>query len=93
MIALAVILFFLSTIPQKSAANLTNFETLRKENSASFEGLATLIANLVSVDNSDLVFISDFKNPQQVNLVFFFIHSLPYVVLEKSLESTSPKLF
>ena len=33
----------------------------------SFEGLASLISNLVSLDNSDLVFISDFQTSQQVS--------------------------
>ena len=38
----------------------------------SFEGLASLISNLVSLDNSDLVFISDFQTPQQVFLTLCY---------------------
>ena len=36
------------------------------ETASTFEGLASLISNIVSLDNSDLVFISDFHNSQQV---------------------------
>ena len=36
------------------------------DTTSSFEGLASLISNLVSLDNSDLVLISDFQTSQQV---------------------------
>ena len=39
---------------------------LGQDTTSSFEGLASLISNLVSLDNSDLVFISDFQTSQQV---------------------------
>ncbi len=38
---------------------------IHRENQA-FEGLSDLIANIVTLDNTELVFISDFVLPKQV---------------------------
>ena len=64
MICYSAILFFLSLLkPTWGQESFFNPEP-------SFAGLADLLSNLVSVDNSDLVFISDFQTYQQVTLAF-----------------------
>ena len=67
MFSLPILFLFLKTTPLIQALLPIN-ET------ESFYGLASVVANLVTADNTDVVIISDFKLKQQVSfyLDFFF---------------------
>ena len=66
MFSLPILVLFLDTTPL--------IEALLPQNEAeSFYGLANVAANLVTVDNTDAVIISDFELKQQVSSVFFFL--------------------
>ena len=65
MFSLPILVLFLDTTPL--------IEALLPQNEAeSFYGLANVAANLVTVDNTDAVIISDFELKQQVSSDFFF---------------------
>ena len=64
MFSLPILVLFLDTTPL--------IEALLPQNEAeSFYGLANVAANLVTVDNTDAVIISDFELKQQVSSDFF----------------------
>lgn len=61
-----VFLVLLQTLPVFGQNGILDLE----ENAENFEGLPDVIANLVSVDNTDPVIISDFNSKQQVIIEF-----------------------
>ena len=61
-----VFLVLLQTLPVFGQNVILDLE----ENAENFEGLPDVIANLVSVDNTDPVIISDFNSKQQVIIEF-----------------------
>ena len=67
MFSLPILVLFLDTTPLIQAL-------LPQNEAESFYGLADVAANLVTVDNTDAVIISDFELKQQVsfNFRFFF---------------------
>ena len=60
MFSLPILVLFLNTTPIIQAL-------LPKNEAESFYGLATVAANLVTLDNTDVVIISDFELKQQVS--------------------------
>ena len=66
MFSLPILVLFLDTTPL--------IEALLPQNEAeSFYGLANVAENLVTVDNTDAVIISDFELKQQVSSDFFIV--------------------
>ena len=63
MFSLPILILFLNTTPIIQAL-------LPKNEAESFYGLATVAANLVTLDNTDVVIISDFELKQQVSFHF-----------------------
>ena len=45
---------------------------LQREDAESFHGLSDVVANLVTLDNTDPVIISDFDLKQQVSIVYVY---------------------
>ena len=70
MFSLPILVLFLDTTPLIQAL-------LPQNEAESFYGLADVAANLVTVDNTDAVIISDFELKQQVSFDIFFIVSCP----------------
>ena len=74
MFSLPILVLFLNTTPIIQAL-------LPKNEAESFYGLATVAANLVTLDNTDVVIISDFELKQQVSFHFdSFVAVINYVV-------------
>ena len=63
MFSLPILVLFLATTPLIQAL-------LPQNEAESFFGLADVAANLVTVDNTDAIIISDFELKQQVSFVF-----------------------
>ena len=64
MFSLPILVLILNTTPLIQAL-------LPRNEAESFYGLASVAANLVTVDNTDVVIISDFELKQQVSFYFF----------------------
>ena len=64
MFSLPILVLILNTTPLIQAL-------LPRNEAESFYGLASVAANLVNVDNTDVVIISDFELKQQVSFYFF----------------------
>ena len=74
MFSLPILILFLNTTPIIQAL-------LPKNEAESFYGLATVAANLVTLDNTDVVIISDFELKQQVSFHFdSFVAEINYIV-------------
>ena len=74
MFSLPILVLFLNTTPIIQAL-------LPKNETESFYGLATVAANLVTLDNTDVVIISDFELKQQVSFHFdSFVAVINYIV-------------
>ena len=74
MFSLPILVLFLNTTPIIQAL-------LPKNEAESFYGLATVAANLVTLDNTDVVIISDFELKQQVSFHFdSFVAVINYIV-------------
>ena len=69
MFSLPILVLFLATTPLIQAL-------LPQNEAESFFGLADVAANLVTVDNTDAIIISDFELKQQVSFVFLSFASL-----------------
>ena len=65
MMTFSQILLFLALTTATIYAQETGSDMIQKKDQ-SFEGLGDLLTNMVSLDNTELIFISDFTLPQQV---------------------------
>ena len=70
MFSLPILVLFLDITPSIQAS-------LPQNKAESFYGLADVAANLVTVDNTDAVIISDFELKQQVSYEFFYYRCGP----------------
>ena len=87
MFSLPILILFLNTTPIIQAL-------LPKNEAESFYGLATFAANLVTLDNTDVIIISDFELKQQVSFHFDkFFGSHTYITVTELANScfNSPK--
>ena len=83
MFSLPILVLFLNTTPIIQAL-------LPKNEAESFYGLATVAANLVTLDNTDVVIISDFELKQQVSFHFDSFGAVINYIVSKLTPSSSP---